>query len=110
VRQNLDLYADLRNVIGEERQESFERLLTFTDLKAFQDRKAGALSGGMKQKLGLACSLVSKPELLLLDEPASAWIQFRDEIFGRSSRNSWLAELAWSGARLTWMKQSFASQ
>src|SRR6201984_2780912 len=69
VRQNLNLYADLRNVVGEEREESFERLLTFTDLKAFQARKAGALSGGMKQKLGLACALVSKPELLLLDEP-----------------------------------------
>jgi ABC-2 type transport system ATP-binding protein len=69
VRQNLNLYADLRDVVGEEREESFERLLTFTDLKAFQNRKAGALSGGMKQKLGLACSLVSKPELLLLDEP-----------------------------------------
>jgi ABC-2 type transport system ATP-binding protein len=69
VRQNLNLYADLRNVIGAEREESFKRLLTFTDLKAFQDRKAGALSGGMKQKLGLACALVSKPELLLLDEP-----------------------------------------
>src|SRR6266436_6579404 len=69
VRQNLNLYADLRNVVGEEREESFERLLTFTGLKTFQARKAGALSGGMKQKLGLACSLVSKPELLLLDEP-----------------------------------------
>jgi len=69
VRQNLDLYADLRNVVGGEKEESFERLLTFTNLKAFQARKAGALSGGMKQKLGLACALVSKPELLLLDEP-----------------------------------------
>jgi len=46
VRQNLDLYADLRNVIGGERHEGFERLLAFTDLKAFQDRKAEALSGG----------------------------------------------------------------
>jgi ABC-2 type transport system ATP-binding protein len=69
VRQNLSLYADLRNVVGEEREASFDRLLTFTDLKAFQARRAGALSGGMKQKLGLACALVSKPELLLLDEP-----------------------------------------
>ena len=69
VRQNLNLYADLRDVVGQEREASFERLLTFTDLKAFQARKAGALSGGMKQKLGLACSLVSRPELLLLDEP-----------------------------------------
>src|SRR5258707_2690742 len=72
VIQNLRLYAELRGVIGAEREASFERLLTFTDLKRFQERKAGALSGGMKQKLGLACALVSKPELLLLDEPSVA--------------------------------------
>src|ERR1700757_2688577 len=70
VIQNLQLYAELRGIIGDEREASFERLLTFTDLKRFQERKAGALSGGMKQKLGLACALVSKPDLLLLDEPS----------------------------------------
>src|ERR1700751_1404736 len=70
VIQNLRLYAELRGVVGEERETSFERLLNFTDLKRFQERKAGALSGGMKQKLGLACALVSKPDLLLLDEPS----------------------------------------
>jgi ABC-2 type transport system ATP-binding protein len=69
VIQNLNLYADLRDVIGPEREQRFEQLLSFTDLKRFNRRKAGALSGGMKQKLGLACSLVGKPELLLLDEP-----------------------------------------
>lgn len=70
VIQNLNLFADLKGVIGKERQNSYDRLLAFTDLKPFQDRLAGALSGGMKQKLGLACALLGKPALLLLDEPS----------------------------------------
>lgn len=70
VIQNLNLYADLRGVVGEERTETFEKLLSFTALKPFIKRLAGALSGGMKQKLGLACSLIQKPALLLLDEPS----------------------------------------
>ncbi len=70
VLENLELYADLRGVVGKERDESFERLLAFTDLARFTDRLAGRLSGGMKQKLGLACAMLRSPRLLLLDEPS----------------------------------------
>lgn len=70
VQQNLDLYADLRSVVGEERRETFKKLLSFTALDPFKERLAGDLSGGMKQKLGLACALIKKPSLLLLDEPS----------------------------------------
>jgi ABC-type multidrug transport system ATPase subunit len=70
VLQNLNLYADLRGVVGPERERAFDRLLAFTDLKRFTGRLAGNLSGGMKQKLGLACALIRAPELLLLDEPS----------------------------------------
>ena len=70
VLENLELYADLRGVVGKERDESFERLLAFTDLARFTSRLAGRLSGGMKQKLGLACAMLRSPRLLLLDEPS----------------------------------------
>ena len=70
VQENLDLYADLRGVVGRERDDACKRLLAFTDLGRFTTRLAGKLSGGMKQKLGLACSLISTPALLLLDEPS----------------------------------------
>ena len=69
VIENLRLYADLQGVPLKERHDSFDRLLSMTDLAAYTKRRAGALSGGMKQKLGLACALVKSPELLLLDEP-----------------------------------------
>ena len=70
VLENLNLYADLRGVTGEARVETFERLLAFTDLARFTKRLAGDLSGGMKQKLGLACAMLRSPKLLLLDEPS----------------------------------------
>jgi ABC-2 type transport system ATP-binding protein len=69
VRENLDLYADLHGVPGHERQIRYARLMEMTSLGPFSRRLAGQLSGGMKQKLGLACALVRSPELLLLDEP-----------------------------------------
>jgi pyoluteorin transport system ATP-binding protein len=69
VQENLDLYADLHGVTAEQRHERYPRLMQMTALGPFTQRLAGRLSGGMKQKLGLACSLVRAPELLLLDEP-----------------------------------------
>lgn len=70
VLQNLTLYADLKGVIGHERKEAFDKMLSFTSLAPFTGRLAKALSGGMKQKLGLACALLGTPSLLLLDEPS----------------------------------------
>lgn len=70
VQQNLNLYADLTGIDKKKQPAIFERLMILTDLKPFTSRLAGNLSGGMKQKLGLACALVRKPTLLLLDEPS----------------------------------------
>jgi pyoluteorin transport system ATP-binding protein len=69
VRENLDLYSDMHGVAPQRRPAQYARLMAMTGLDPFQARLAGQLSGGMKQKLGLACSLVRSPELLLLDEP-----------------------------------------
>lgn len=69
IEENLTLYADLQALPRKDRAETFDRLLGFTRLSAFRDRLAGKLSGGMKQKLGLACALIASPSILLLDEP-----------------------------------------
>ena len=69
VRENLDLYSDIHGVTHTDRQAQYRRLMAMTGLDPFQKRLAGQLSGGMKQKLGLACTLVRSPDLLLLDEP-----------------------------------------
>jgi len=69
VQENLDLYADLHAVAQADRSARYSELMRMTGLAPFTNRLAGKLSGGMKQKLGLACSLVGSPPLLLLDEP-----------------------------------------
>jgi ABC-2 type transport system ATP-binding protein len=69
VQENLDLYADLQGVARAERPGRYRELMHMTGLAPFMKRLAGRLSGGMKQKLGLACTLVRPPPLLLLDEP-----------------------------------------
>jgi len=69
VQENLDLYADLQGVSAAERPARYAELMHMTGLGPFTRRLAGRLSGGMKQKLGLACTLVRSPRLLLLDEP-----------------------------------------
>src|SRR3954451_17590273 len=70
VAENLDLFADLHALSRATRTERIERLLHFTGLARFNTRLAGHLSGGMKQKLGLACALLARPRFLLLDEPS----------------------------------------
>jgi len=97
VQENLTLYADLCDLLGEKRRQRFDQLLSFTDLTHFIDRPAGKLSGGMKQKLGLACTLLGSPKVLLLDEPSVGV----DPI---SRRELWkmVGELAHGGITVIW--------
>ncbi len=71
VMENIDFYADIYGVPRRGRQERVEELLAFSNLTPFKKRHAGKLSGGMKQKLGLACALVHTPKVLFLDEPTN---------------------------------------
>ena len=71
VQENLNFFADLHSLPRRVRDEQVERLLAFSNLAPFKKRLAGNLSGGMKQKLGLACALIHTPRVLLLDEPTN---------------------------------------
>jgi ABC-2 type transport system ATP-binding protein len=71
VMENIDFYADIYSVPAAERAARTERLLGFSNLTPFKQRLAGNLSGGMKQKLGLACALIHTPRVLFLDEPTN---------------------------------------
>ena len=71
VAENLDFFMDIYGIAGTVRRTRRERYLGFSNLTPFVDRKAGDLSGGMRQKLGLACVLVHQPQVLILDEPTN---------------------------------------
>lgn len=71
VAENMAFYADIYGVPREGREGKVERLLAFSNLTPFRKRLAGNLSGGMKQKLGLACALIHTPKALFLDEPTN---------------------------------------
>lgn len=71
VLENLNFYADVYCVPNKGRKDIIERLLSFSNLTPFTKRQAGKLSGGMKQKLGLACALIHTPRILFLDEPTN---------------------------------------
>ncbi len=71
VLENLNFFADIFGVKGPQRQQRIEQLLRFANLDRFTSRRAGQLSGGMQKKLALACTLIHRPDVLLLDEPTT---------------------------------------
>lgn len=97
VMANMRLHASLRGLEGAERNRVFEKLLGFTSLAPFTDRLAGRLSGGMKQKLGIACALLGSPRLLLLDEPGVG-------VDPQSRRELWrmVQDLSQDGMTVVW--------
>ena len=72
VEENIDFIGKLKGMSNQELEQRKKRLLSFSRMEPFKDRRAGALSGGMKKKLGLSCALIHKPRVLILDEPTTA--------------------------------------
>ncbi len=71
VKENLDFFANINKVPKAEKEKGMQKMLSFTNLNDFQNRRAKDLSGGMKKKLALACALIHKPSILILDEPST---------------------------------------
>jgi len=84
VMENINFYADVYGVAKEKRKDAIDKLLGFSGLLPFKQRFAGKLSGGMKQKLGLACALIHTPRVLFLDEPTNGVdpVSRRDKTLG----------------------------
>lgn len=97
VMENMRLFAELRGLQARDHQSIFGQLLDFTRLAPFTTRLAGRLSGGMKQKLGLACALMARPKVLLLDEPGVG-------VDPVSRQDLWrmVAELTGDGMAVVW--------
>ncbi len=97
VRQNLELYARLRGVEPDENADRMQLLYRATGLTLFEGRQVGRLSGGMRQKLALACAVVAAPPLMLLDEPSVG-------VDPVSRREIWdlAQELAGPGSSIVW--------
>ncbi len=85
VEENMIFYADLFGIDGTAREELTRTLLRMTRMEPFRERQAGRLSGGMKQKLALMCTLLHRPRILFLDEPTNGVDPVRGAISGRSS-------------------------
>lgn len=106
VLENIIFYANLYGVSKKERAEKLERLLSFSNLTPFKHRLAQNLSGGMKQKLGLACALIHTPKFYFLMNPQTGWIRFPAGIFGKFYTPCIMRKPLFFFRQAIWMKPS----